>query len=152
MNYEIVNLPEKRVVGVTARTKNSDPDMPVIIGGLWNHFYQDGIYSKITHKTSDKSLGIYSDYENDFLGEYDITVGYEVSNDSSVLPDTILKIIPSGRYAKFVVKGHMQKAVADFWSKLWEMNLDRSYQCDFEEYQNSDMENAEIHIYISLKE
>jgi predicted transcriptional regulator YdeE len=44
----------------------------------------------------------------------------------------------------------MQKAVADFWIELWQMDLNRSFQCDFEEYQNCDMENAEIHIYISL--
>ena len=30
------------------------------------------------------------------------------------------------------------------------MDLDRNYKCDFEEYQNADVENAEIHIYISI--
>lgn len=30
------------------------------------------------------------------------------------------------------------------------MNLDRAFGCDFEEYLNSDPENAEIHIYIGL--
>jgi len=50
------------------------------------------------------------------------------------------------------VKGDMQKAVADFWQQLWEMDLPRSFLCDFEEYQNSDMEQAEIHIYIGLTE
>ena len=45
----------------------------------------------------------------------------------------------------------MQKAVADFWEKLWQINLNRSYQADFEEYVNGDIEACEIHIFIALK-
>lgn len=59
--------------------------------------------------------------------------------------------IPSGKYAKFIVKGNMTRAVQEFWISLWNMRLPRSFLFDFEEYQNSDCENAEIHIYISLK-
>ena len=55
------------------------------------------------------------------------------------------------KYAKFIVRGHVQKAVGEFWTKLWAMDLDRKYCCDFEEYQGGeDMEDAEIHIYISI--
>lgn len=35
MNYEIVNLEEKIVVGITARTGNNDPECQKVIGGLW---------------------------------------------------------------------------------------------------------------------
>ena len=59
--------------------------------------------------------------------------------------------IPAGTYAKFIVKGHMVTAVQQFWQELWQMKLNRSYVCDFEEYQNADFENAEIHIYIGLQ-
>jgi predicted transcriptional regulator YdeE len=60
-------------------------------------------------------------------------------------------MIPDGKYAKFVVHGDIHQAVADFWSKLWSMDLDRKYSCDFEEYQNDcETNDAEIHIYISL--
>lgn len=55
------------------------------------------------------------------------------------------------KYAKFIVRGYVQKAVEEFWTKLWAMDLDRKYCCDFEEYQGGeDMEDAEIHIYISI--
>ena len=60
--------------------------------------------------------------------------------------------IPSGKYAKFIVKGNVVTAVQEFWQKVWNMNLDRSFVCDFEEYQaGDDMDNMEIHMYISLK-
>lgn len=151
MNYEIVQLKEKIVVGLTARTKNSDTEMPMIIGGLWNRFYQDGVYFKIADKVNEKALGIYSDYELDEHGEYSVTVACEVRQASNIPDATVTRIIPAGKYAKFIVHGHVQKAVSDFWNEFWQMDLNRSYQYDFEEYQNSDMENAEIHIYISLK-
>lgn len=150
MNYEIVNLEEKKVVGVSDKTKNSDPNMSMIIGSLWNKLYNEGVYFKINNKSNDKALGIYSDYETDYNGIYSVTVGCEVSEANNIPEDTVLKVIPKGKYAKFIVKGHMQKAVAEFWEKLWNMNLDRNYLCDFEEYQNADVDNAEIHIYISI--
>ncbi|NOW05275.1 putative transcriptional regulator YdeE [Clostridium beijerinckii] len=45
----------------------------------------------------------------------------------------------------------MEKAVVETWSKIWQMDLDRRYEADFEEYLNSDFDNAKIDIYISLK-
>lgn len=151
MNYEIISLEEMNAVGITARTKNSDANMTSVIGELWRRFYGEGIYVSITSKSNHKALGIYSDYESDVNSEYSITVACQVDNTKSVPEGTIVRNIPEGKYAKFVVKGHMQKAVAEFWEELWKMDLDRSYACDFEEYQNDDMENAEIHVYISLK-
>lgn len=153
MDYKIVELKEKTVVGVSARTKNSDENMTKIIGSLWNDFYQKGIYASIVNKVNAKAVGIYSDYEKKEYEEYSVTVGCEVSDAKTMPPNTISKTIPAGKYAKFVVRGQMQKAVADFWENLWKMDsesLNRNYRCDFEEYQNSDMENAEIHIYISI--
>ena len=44
MEYEIVTLKEKIAVGISARTNNASPDMGVVIGGLWNRFYNEGIY------------------------------------------------------------------------------------------------------------
>ena len=32
------------------------------------------------------------------------------------------------------------------------MDLPRAFVCDFEEYQDDSMENAEIHIYVGLKD
>lgn len=151
MNYEIVNLEEKTVVGISARTNNSSPDMERIIGGLWNDFYQDGIYEKIENKTDFKALGLYYDYENGEGADYTALVGCRVNNADKLPENTVKTVIPQGKYARFIVKGNMQKAVSDFWQELWKMDIPRSFICDFEEYQNSDFENAEIHIYIGLK-
>lgn len=146
MNYEIVNLKEKIVVGVSAITGNSDPEMSKVIGGLWEKLYQGGINPIIKNKANEYAIGLYSDYSAD---KYCVTAGNEVSvveND-----DLTVKRIPAGKYAKFSVHGHMEKAVADAWGEIWQMDLDRSFTGDFEEYLSCDVENCDIDIYIALK-
>jgi predicted transcriptional regulator YdeE len=150
MNYEIVQLNEKTVVGVTVRTSNNDENMAQAIGGLWQRFYEGGIYQSILNKKNGCSIGLYSNYENDANGAYDATVCCEVNRYEDLPIGADKKTISAGKYAKFVVHGHMQKAVAEFWTKLWSMDLDRKYSSDFEEYQSGDMENCEIDIYIAL--
>lgn len=151
MNYEIVKLKEKTVVGIAARTNNYDSNVSTVIGGLWNRFYSENIYNSIPDKKNDKALGIYTDYEGDEKDNYTVLVACEVNsapvNNNSL---TVCKI-PEGNYAKFIVKGDMHKAVADAWQKIWQMNLQRTFIYDFEEYQNDDMDNAEIHIYIGIQ-
>lgn len=151
MNYEIVSLQAKTVVGLPCRTKNSDPDMTNKIGTLWSDFYGKGVYSSIKNKANDKSICVYTDYALDVNGLYTAVVGCEVHTLTPTSPCTCVKKIPEGRYAKFVVCGPMHEAIGKFWNEFWTLNLSRSYTCDFEEYQNSDLENAIIHIYISIK-
>lgn len=145
MKYEIVNLEQKILVGVSAITGNADPKMGEVIGGLWGKLYQGGIGATIKNKVNEYAIGLYSDYSND---QYCITVGNEVLKSEN--KELAVKIIPAGRYAKFSVHGNMVTAVADAWGEIWKMDLDRSYQGDFEEYLNADCENADIDIYISL--
>lgn len=146
MNYEVVSLEEKIIVGVSATTGNSDPEMGKIIGGLWEKLYQGGVYPAIKNKVNEYAIGLYSDYTDE---GYCVTAGNEVSKAEN--PDFTMKTIPAGKYAKFSVHGHMEKAVADAWAEIWQMNLDRSFTGDFEEYLNSDFENCNIDIYIALK-
>ncbi len=146
MNYEKVNLEEKTIVGLSAVTGNSDPQMGEIIGGLWKNFYQNGICDSVRNKVNEYSIGLYSDYSGD---SYSVTVGYEASAAEN--SELIKKIIPAGNYAKFSIQGNAVTAVAEAWNDIWQMDLNRSYAADFEEYLNSDMENANINIYIALR-
>lgn len=146
MNYEIVNLEEKIIVGVSAITSNDDPKMGQVIGELWEKLYQGGINKIIKNKANEYAIGLYSDYEDN---KYCVTVGNEVSRVEN--EELVVKKIPSGKYAKFFIEGYMQKAVAEAWSEIWQMDLERSYKVDFEEYLNADYDNAKINIYIALR-
>lgn len=146
MNYEIVELKEKKVVGLSAVTSNGAPDMGTVIGGLWAGLYEGGVSERIRNKVNAYAIGLYSDYSGE---NYTVTVGNEVSAVEN--EDLAVKIIPAGRYAKFSVHGNMVTDVAKAWDEIWNMDLDRSFAADFEEYLNSDSDHADIDLYIALK-
>ena len=151
MNYEIVALEEKIAVGLSARTNNLSPDMGNVIGGLWNQFYNEGVYASIPDKANEKALGIYTDYAGDERADYTVVVACETGSVPKEERYHVCRI-PAGRYAKFVIHGDMVQAVAAAWQEIWRMDLPRSFRYDFEEYQDDGMEHAEIHIYVGLKE
>lgn len=145
MDYEIVTLEEKRVVGLIARTSNDSADMTEKIGGLWQKFMAETVFT-VKNRANDYVIGLYFDYDET---SYNVTVGAEVSSNGNA--ELTEKIIPSGKYAKFFVRGDVVKAVADAWDEIWAMPLDRSYAADFEEYVNNVNGIADINLYISLK-
>ncbi len=148
MHYEIVHLDAKTIVGITARTGNADPDCQKIIGGLWQRFMAEGIWTSLQNKANAYCVGLYSDY--DFAAmRYDVTIGAEVvENGDSHLA---AKQIPAGSYAKFHIHGDVVKDVAHAWEEIWKMPLDRSFAADFEEYISNENGVADIDIYIALK-
>lgn len=151
MNYEVIELHEKRVAGIRIRTQNHDPEMKSKIGAAWKRFFESGIYQSIPGKMNDKSLGLYTNYENSIEGEYDVVVCCEVESLENLPTSLQTEIVPAGKYAKFIVSGHIQNAIEDFWIKLWSIDLDRRFGCDFEEYQNNgDADFDDIHVYISI--
>ena len=146
MKYEIEMLKEKRVAGFCQRTGNQNEDMPAVIGGLWKKWET---VSELQGRKNKKWIGMYTDYEG---MEYDVTVGYEMKKDAIVPSNMTEKVIPAGKYAKFVLHGDVVKTVQQAWADIWKMNLERTFVCDFEEYQEGkDMENMEIYIYVAIK-
>ncbi len=62
--------------------------MGMVIGGLWEQFYQKGIYTSIAAKADGKALGIYADYEGDEHGDYTVMVGCAV--EAAAQPEGIV--------------------------------------------------------------
>lgn len=154
MEYEIVTLKEKKIVGIGNHLSNDDSQSSQKIGDLWGQVFTLNLDQKIENRVNAIPICLYSDYE-DTLAEgknlsYDITIGYEVEKENVYLEKWVSKIIPAGKYARFVIKGELS-LVGEAWNAIWAMPLDRSYTGDFEQYMNEDMENAEVEIYVALK-
>lgn len=150
MDYEIVELKEKILSALEpVRLSNLDTEISKKIELVWHNFSKkcNEVENKITHKP----ICTYSNYESNEKGEYDISIGYEIESNPPLKEGWVRKTIPAGKYAKFIVKGNMVKEVSNFWRIIWKMDLPRKFECDFEECQNMDMLNAEVHIYISIK-
>ena len=153
MSYQIVELEEKTVVGLTARMRNDDPECGAAIGALWRRLFEEGIFFAVPHPADDHSIGLYDAYETDMTGPYDVTIGRAVTDAAERPAGTAVKTIPAGRYAEFVVRGDVQRAVGEFWTEVWKLPLDRAYTADFEEYwPEAEGEEQEIHVFLSLKQ
>lgn len=152
MNYEIVTLDEKNVVGISMMTTNENGESMKDIGALWQRFITEGILNNIQDKTTGKALGLYTDYEDDATAPYRFMCCAEVSTDICGDKHLEARLIPQGKYAKFTIKGDLVKSVGAAWQKIWSMSLDRAYSCNFELYHHDsdDMNNQTIDLYISI--
>lgn len=149
MEYKVIELEEKLVSGIKVRTNNFSENVYEVIGGLWEKFYSE-TYNKIENKVNGRSLGIYTEYENDEKGDYTMMTACEISS-SDKNNDMIIKKIPAGKYAVFTIRGDVRTEVGKFWEQLWKMKLDRTFICDYEEYSEGTMEDCLINIYIGIK-
>lgn len=154
MKYEIVELQEKVVAGIEIKTTNQNGKAMKDIGVTWQKLFTEGSYEIIPNKVNNKTIGLYTQYEGDYTKPYIFLAGAEVSQSVKNNQEIINKVIPKGKYAKFVITGDVQNSVGQAWQEIWGMDLKRKYTCDFEEYQNNseDMQNQEIHIYIAIEE
>lgn len=151
MKYELVTLEKKVVVGKSIKTINENGKSMKDIGTMWQKFIGEGICESIKHKVDGKGIGLYTDYEGDYTAPYTFMCCCEVKSTDDT-GNLEVKTISAGKYAKFTVKGDMIQAVGEAWSKIWNMDLDRKYDADFELYHNDskDMNNQTIDIFISL--
>lgn len=154
MKYEIVELEEKVVAGIRIKTTNQDGKAMQDIGTTWQKLFANGIYENIQNKANNKTIGLYTEYEGDYTKPYIFIAGAEVNQKAESHQEIVSKVIPKGKYAKFIIMGDVQNSVGQAWQEIWNMNLKRKYTCDFEEYQNnlSDMQKQEIHIYIAIED
>lgn len=133
------------VTGLTVRTQNSDEfnEETAKLPKLWQQFYSSNPIKNTA------IFGVYSDYESDANGLYNVTVG--TTNDSQSAELNVVKI-NSGNYLVFQAKGPMPQAVIETWKRVWDYFAkgnahQRCFMTDFEAYSNSD----EVAIYIGVK-
>jgi len=156
MKPELIYAEAWQALGVGVRTTNANESNPETakIAPLWLRFFQEKTGEKISRRIAPNLLfGIYSDYESDRDGAYNLHVAGKVSADSP--QDRMLERIdvPAGRYLVFHNRGTLPQVVFDTWNDIhryFEENQDyqRAYGCDFEVYDLADDGRIEIHIAI----
>lgn len=143
-NIQKVNITAKTIYGLKTRTNNKDEMNSVSgkIAPLWHRFYAEVVP---TLKEGTTLYGVYSSYESDAFGKFDVLVGSEVCDEAL---DAVT--LQKGRYLKFSVKGEMPAAIIDAWKQVWayfdDPSIDerRAYETDFEHYLS--LNEAEIYI------
>ena len=155
-----VTFPEAKLVGIKVRTNSkAESNLDTAqISPLVQKYFQDKIADKIPGKAPSRITYItYSEYENDYTGEYTCFMGEEVDNLDNIPEGLSTHIIPAQTYIKFTSEtGPIPKIIVDSWTKIWQMkelNSKRSYVSDFEVYdsRSSDLSKAVLDIYIGVK-
>lgn len=139
------------VAGVTVRTSNSAQDGSVAtsIGALWTRFFDERVYQTTPHRSNDLRLyGVYSAYESDASGPFDLTAGIAVAEGASVVR------IEAGDYLVFAGQGEMPQMLVALWQTIRQYfeqhpEIRRSYRSDFEAYSGPDA--VAIHIGVRLE-
>jgi predicted transcriptional regulator YdeE len=59
--------------------------------------------------------------------------------------------IPENDYTKLVAKGKMPDCVANTWKQIWNLEINRKYEYDFEIYseKSKNWNNAEVEVFVS---
>lgn len=141
------------VTGISVRTANRDEMNPEMakIPGLWDRFMTEVSPETVPNAHSDSPLyGVYTNYESDAGGLFEVTVGWRVSTpDESGELETVE--VTSGDYLVFEDKGPMPEVVVKIWGEVWDYferhpDVRRAYTTDFEVY--GDQESVAIYIAI----
>ena len=153
-NIKKIEIYTKTITGLKIRTKNADEMNPKTqkIAPLWGRFFSE-ILPKL--EPSPPSLyGVYSNYESDASGAYDLLVGVKSLDIESSLREELVDVqIEEGKYLVFPVKGELSTEVIKVWGQIWAYFEDpsvderRAYKTDFEHYLSED--TAEIYIGVT---
>lgn len=134
------------VAGITVRTTNRDEgdQHSARVSKLWTRFFDERVYAVTPNRVDDMRLyGVYSAYESDARGAFDLTTGVAVSEGPAAVR------IEAGDYLVFKGQGEMPQMVRALWESIWRYfeehpEIRRSYRSDFEAYNGPDQ--VAIHI------
>ncbi len=132
---EKVTVESFTVHGITTRTTNAAEMNPATakIGNLWQDYM-----GKLAQKNIQPTVvfGVYSNFESDQYGEYDITVAQKEA--ANIEGEQILTI-PTGTYLKFEKQGECPAACLELWQEIWAYfdtpeAPKRTFTYDYEDY------------------
>ena len=105
------------VAGITIRTTNAAEFNPATgkIAGLWGRFFSEGLFDTLPGKLAESPVyGVYSNYESDYLGAFDVTAGVATTQPEGQLA------LQAGTYLVFKGTGPMPQTVLQTWGTVWQ--------------------------------
>ena len=136
------------------KTINAHGQSGIDCKNLWHEFDNGNYASAITDKLSDDIYGVYYDYEGDSTQPFSYFIGCRIKKGAAVPTGLTSLAIPAGTYEKITATGKMPDCVIKTWRDIWSANYERTYQTDFEVYddRSKDWSKAEVDVYISVKD
>ncbi|MED4783045.1 GyrI-like domain-containing protein [Brevibacillus choshinensis] len=161
MNPTFVKLDEMCIAGIGIRTTNQQQsEGNGSIGELWQRYYTEGIQDRTPDRLDpDVVLGVYSEYESNENGAYNLLIGSAVQPGSDVPQGLTVLSVPAGTYAVFTTRrGPLVEVVVEAWNHVWQWSHQtgnkRTFTADFERYDRqscADPNNAQVQLYIACE-
>ncbi|GLR15559.1 GyrI-like domain-containing protein [Portibacter lacus] len=149
-----VKLDGFKIIGISKRTINGHDTGAIDIPALWQKFMGQKIMEQIPNKVSEEIFAIYTDYEGDFTKPYTFILGCKVSSLDEIPEGMVSLEIALCHYEQITINGDLTQGVMVYqaWEKIWKMDINRSYQSDFEIYGAKTMNpnDAEVDIFVSV--
>jgi len=120
------------VVGISIVTDNEKAAEE--INALWEDFFKKQIGQQIENRVDDVIYAVYSDYEGDHTKPYRYTIGYKIEGEPNINDDLHHVEVKEDNYAMMSAAGQQPKALIETWTAIWQSDLDRRYETDFEVY------------------
>ena len=127
-----------RVAGLQARTRNADEMGPHgKIGALWQRVLCGECESVLSEDPA--TYSVYTRYESDENGFYDILVG-KAMKDGAGVPEGMSEVaVQSGNYLVFPVKDARPESVVAAWGEVYghfagAKDVKRAFTTDFEKH------------------
>lgn len=151
MNF--IEEKEFYIVGIKVRTTNQNGKAAQDIPALWDTFMKEEISSKISNKLDEGIYCVYTEYEGDHNLPYTTLLGHRVSDLKDIPEGMVGMAFKKEAYKLFIAKGNLYEGIViKKWMEIWNHNLNRTYQADFELYraEKNTPTNAEVEIYIGI--
>ncbi|HEV8382203.1 MAG TPA: GyrI-like domain-containing protein [Gemmatimonadales bacterium] len=146
----------KRIVGLATRTTNaaeSDPSTAQI-ATLWEQFTR-GRWSEQLEDFGafGPTMAVYSAYESDVTGSYQLLVGRQVRDSRPVSAPLQVVLTARGSYLVFRCSGPLPQAIMDGWRDVWacfarDNAPARAYTTDFEIY----ADRGPVEIWVGVRD
>ncbi len=158
MPPELRRSEPRHVVGLATRTTNAAESSPASgkIPQLWGQFRNETWFDRLGQAGAlGPPIAVYSAYESDVSGSYQILVGREVRTPPPLSPPLQIVSVPEARYLVFRRSGPLPQVVIDGWQEVWEYFARseapaRAYTFDFEI--NLDATSVEIWVAVRDKQ
>lgn len=149
-----VKIEPFNIIGIAIRTTNENGQASKDITELWGRFMSESIQAKIPNKVDNDIFSLYTDYEGDHTKPYTAILGCKVENLDNIPNGMVGKSFEGGTYFKTSTKGDLtQGLIVNHWSKIFEMDIDRTFDADFEIFgeKAQNPSNAEVDFYVGVK-
>ncbi len=147
------------VCGLSAVISNEDDQAVDQINMLWQRFFSESVAMKVPERKNDVIYAVYSEYQGDHTKPYRLTIGYKLREDeveaaAAGIEDFRQVRVKGGEYAGLSAQGQQPQALIETWTAVWESDLDRKFETDFELYGPRFFEDGvhEVLVYIGLKD